>query len=161
MADKPLYVTTLNEELDIGAMLSEGGIHAKIFLGVQGNDIEAAKLALENTIFNKLDKEENIKVLTVRMFDILKQDNAEFFSGVSEIELITEDFRWFVNIVLRYGPSAVEIIEPDEVKLGLAEMHSIIADSADFSHMYSQQIIDMFKDPERKALYDKMISEQN
>ncbi len=160
MKDTPIDTKMYNEELDVGKIISEGGVLAKIYLEVQGNDLDAAKLALENTVQNRLAAEENISILKVSMYDILKDEKNEVFSGVAEIEFVADDFRWFLNTILRYGPAAVEIIEPSEVKLPMAMMHSISADVADFSHLYSQQIIKLLKEPERKALYEKMLGNE-
>ena len=156
MADKPVLTRKFNEALDTDALMREGGILARIYLGVQGNDKEAAKKALESTVNTRLAKEEHIRLLEVNMYDILKE-KKDYFSGVSDVRLIAEDFRWFVNMILRYGPSAVEIIEPEDVRLNMEQMHSLAADVCDFSHMYSEQIIAMFKDPERRALYERML----
>ena len=161
MAEKPLYTKKFNENIDLGRKMDEGGVLGTLYIGVQGNDEEAAKSALENTLFTKLAKEEYINLLEVSVFDIIKKKSKKkgekFFSGVAEVKLVADDFRWFVNIIMRYGPSAVEIVEPAEVKLNAEQMHSVVADVSDFVHMYSQQIIAMFKDPERAVLYDRML----
>ncbi|MBD3388903.1 MAG: hypothetical protein GF416_07535 [Candidatus Altiarchaeales archaeon] len=159
MADKPILVEKFNEKLDLDGKMREGGILAKVYLEVQGNDLEAAKKALENTIFNKLGAEENVNLLEVKMYDILKEE-GDHFSGVSEIHLVADDFRHFITTILRYGPSAVEITEPEEVTLNTEQMHNIVADVSDFTHMFSQQIISMLKDPERRALLEKVMSEK-
>jgi len=156
MADKPIVTKKYNEDLDVDLMVREGGILARIYLGVQGNDLKAAKKALENVLFKKLSAEPAISLLEIKMYDILKQKN-DFFSGVAEVMFVSDDFRGFLSIILRYGPSAVEIIEPSEVKLNSDQMHCISADACDVSHMYSEQIIAMFKDPERMALYQRML----
>jgi hypothetical protein len=157
MADKPVFTKKFNEGFDLEGKIGEGGVHAKIYLGVQGNDLKTAKKAFEDMLFKKLAAESSINLLEVRMFDIKKDKGAEYFSGVAEVSLVADDFRWFLNMILRYGPSAVEIMEPSEVKLGTEQMHSVAADVSDFVHMYSQQIIAMYKDPERRALLDKML----
>jgi len=165
MADKPILTKKFNEELDVGRMIDEGGIQARLYIGVQGNDLEAAKSALENTVFNRMAQEESIYLLEVKMFDILKdkgkKKGEKLFSGVAEVTLVAEDFRWFINTILRYGPSAFEIVDPPEVRLNSEQMHSLAADVSDFVHMYSQQIIAMFKDPERRHLYEKMLKGQD
>jgi len=161
MADKPLLTKKFNEDLDLGRKIDEGGILATLYIGVQGNDQEAAKAALDNTLFNKLANEENVNLLEINVFDIVeektKKKGEKFFSGVAEVKLVADDFRWFLNIILRYGPSAVEIVEPAEAKLDAEQMHSIVASVSDFVHMYSQQIIAMLKDPERAHLYDRVL----
>jgi hypothetical protein len=156
MADKPVLTKKFNKNLDRSRKIDEGGIAAKLYLGVQGNDLKTAKKALEKMALEKLVNEANIYVTEVNMYDITKGKDG-FFSGVAEVDLISEDYRTFVNIILRYGPSAFEISEPSSVKLSTDQMHAIAGDACDFAHMYSQQIIAMFKDPERMALYQKML----
>ena len=156
MADKPILERNFNKDLDVNLKLNEGGILGTIYLEIQGNDREAAKKALENTVYNRLVSEPNAHVLEVRMYDVKKEDGG-YFSGVAEVKLIADDFRWFLSTIMRYGPSAVEITEPSEARLGMEDMHSIVADVSDFTHMYSQQIIAMFKDPERRALYERIL----
>lgn len=157
MKDTPVDTMKFNTELDVDKILGEGGVIGRIYLGVQSTDVEAAKAALENTINNQLDREENIWLLEINMYDILKEDGTDMFSGVAEIEFIAEDYRWFVNTILKYGPSAVEIIEPGEISLTSDMMHAIVADAADFAHMYSSKLMQLLKDPERKELYERML----
>jgi len=156
MADKPVVIKQFNIGLDVGRKIEEGGIKTKLYLGVQGNDVKMAKKALDKMVFDRLVKEPTVSVTEVKLYDITKGKDG-FFSGVAEVDLVSDDFRSFVNIILRYGPSAFEISEPPSVKLGSDEMHAIAGDACDFAHMYSQQIIAMFKDPERMALYQKML----
>jgi hypothetical protein len=161
MADKPLYTKKFNEDIDLGRKMDEGGVLGTLYIGVQGNDKETAQTALENTLFKKLAEEDNISILEVNVYDILKgkgkKKGEHIFSGVAEVKLVADDFRWFVNTIMRYGPSAVEITEPSELKLNIEQMHSLVADVSDFVHLYSQQIIAMFKDPERASLLDRML----
>ena len=161
MADKPILTKKFNEDLDTGKIMDEGGVLAKLYIGVQGNDLAAAKNALETTIYTKMDAEANIYLLEAKMFDIMKEKGKKkgekIFSGVAEVTLVAEDFRWLVNTILKFGPAAIEIIEPTNVKLNAEQMHALVADVTDFVHMYSQQIIAMFKDPERRVLYDRML----
>ncbi len=160
MADKPIFTKAFNEDLDVDGKLGEGGILARLYIGVQGNELESAKKALDATVFNRMAKEEHISLLEVKMYDIMKEKAEKkgmtIFSGVAEVKVVADDYRWFVNAIIRYGPSAVEIMEPSDVKLDSEQMHSLVADVSDFVHMYSQQLIAMFKDPERRRLYEEM-----
>ncbi len=161
MADKPLLTKKFNDDIDLGRKLDEGGVLAILYISVRGNDQETVKTALENQIFTKMLKEDTISLLEVNMFDIIKEKEKKkgekYFSGVAEVKLVADDFRGLIDTILRNAPSAIEIIEPAEVKLNSEQMHSIVADVTDFVHMYSQQIIAMFKDPERAYLYDRML----
>lgn len=161
MADKPILTKKFNEDIDLGRKIDEGGVLATLYISVQGNDQETVKKALENQIFTKMETEEYISLLEVNMFDIIKEKHKKkgekFFSGVAEVKLVADDYRGLINTILRNAPSAIEILEPTEVKLDSEQMHSIVADITDFVHMYSQQIIAMFTDPERAHLYNKML----
>ncbi len=157
MPDKPILERSFNEDADVDKLLSEGCMHARLFMEVQGNDKDACQKALERTVFDSLVEEDSVTVLNVKFYE-LKQDAKEgFFSGVVEIDLLFRDFRWFVNVVMRYGPSAIELIEPHNVKLNLDEMQSILADVSELSQTFSSQILALLKDEERKKIYSQVV----
>jgi len=158
MADKPIVAETFNESLDVEKMVREGGVHAKIHLEVQGNDEEASKKALESVVNERMAKEKNLFLVHSKMYDIVKEEDAEVFSGVVEVELVSRDFRWFINMIMRYGPTAIEIIGPEEFRLNTDEAHSLVADISEMTQVYSHQIMSLLKDEERVALYNKLLS---
>jgi len=159
MGSEPLIDRRFNENIDVSKKIREGSILARGFIEVQGNNKAAAEKALETTIFGNLVGEKYVDVLRVRFFDIRKDESEDFFSGVAEVKFLVRDFRWFISVVMRYGPSAVEIIEPHSVNLSLDEMHSILADVSEVSQSYASQIMSLLKDEERKKLYQKILSE--
>ena len=158
MADEPLIEKRYNEKLDVPKRIKEGSLLARIYIEVQGNDEKAAKKALESTVFGNLLEEKYVDVLYVKFFNIQK-DKTESFSGVAEVKLLTRDFRWFASIVMRYGPSAIEIIEPHKVTLTLDDMHALLADMSEISQSYVSQIMILLKDDERRMMYEKILSE--
>lgn len=158
MADKPILEKDFNEDIDIENYVKDGAILARLFLEVQGNDKDAAKKALERTIFDSLGNEAHVTLLNVKFYEIRKDEEKEFYSGVVEVKLLVRDFRWFVSVVMRYGPSAIEIIEPQDVHMKMDEMQSLLADISEISQTYSSQIFALLKDGERKAIYEKMLN---
>ncbi|MBM3308964.1 MAG: hypothetical protein FJY77_01800 [Candidatus Altiarchaeales archaeon] len=159
MADKPILEKTFNEDLDLDEKLREGGILSRIYLEVQGNDLKAAKKALENTVLDRMVHEPDFHVLEVKMFDLVKEEGQEYYSGVIEIKSVARDFHAFLNVVMRYGPSAIEILSPEEITLKSDEMHAIVGDISNFVATYFANIFSMLKDEERVALYQKMLGE--
>ncbi|MFH1125983.1 MAG: hypothetical protein V1703_02555 [Candidatus Altiarchaeota archaeon] len=160
MADKPVLDKTFNEDLDVDEKLREGGILARLYLEVQGNDQKAAKKALENTVFDRLANEPDFYILSVKMFDLVRGEGQDYYSGVIEVKSVARDFRNFLKVIMRYGPSAIEIISPEEVTLKSDEMHSLVADVSDFVQAYFVNLFSMLKDEERVALYKKMFETQ-
>lgn len=159
MADEPILVKTFNEDLDVEGKLSEGGVLANLYLEVQGNDKEAAEKALEAMVFTKMASEPFAKLLEVKLFDLKPDDEGKYYSGVVEVKLVTDDFRWFVNLIMRYGPTAIEVIEPDEVHLSSDQMHSLVADVSEITQSLSARILSMLSSEERRKLYDNMVSQ--
>ncbi len=157
MKDKPILEKRFNEDLDVERLIEEGSILARIFIEVQGNDKETAHKALERTVFDSLRNEEHVNLLNVKFYELVKDKGGDFYSGVVEIKMLVKDFRWFVNVVMRYGPSAIEIIKPEEVHLSLDEMQSLLADVSELTQTYSSQIFALLKDDERRAIYQKML----
>ena len=158
MSDKPIVEKSFNEELDVEKMVKEGGVLARLFLEVQGNDKDAAQEALESTVFKQMAAETQVKLLEAKMFDILPdEEKKESFSGVVEVKVVAVDFRWFVNYIMRYGPSAVEIMQPEEVTLKGDEMHSLVSDVSEIVQTYSTRILSMLKDDEGRELYNKLV----
>ena len=160
MVDTPILEERFNEGIDIDKHLRSGAILGRLFIEVQSNDREAAENALHRTIFEGLAKESEVKLLYVKLFDILKDPAQDFFSGVVEVKLLVSDFRWFVSIVMRYGPTAIELIEPDRVTMSLDEMQSLLADVSEISQTFSSKILSLLKDDERKDLYGKILSKK-
>jgi len=160
MTDKPILEKDYGDEVDVDKELSEGCILARIFIEVQGNDKDTCQKALERTIFDSLASEENVSMINVKFYELTSDPEKSYFSGVVEVKLLLRDFRWFVSVVMRYGPSAIEIIEPHSVKLSLDEMQSLLADVSELSQTFSSQIFTLLKDEERKAIFDRMLKKK-
>ena len=157
MPDKPIFEEIFNEDIDVDRYLKDGAILARIFLEVQSNDRYAAERALKRTVFDNLSNEMGVNLIYVKLYDILKEKEKEFFSGVAEIKLLTRDFRSIATVAMKYGPSAIEIIEPDKVTLKMDEMLSLLADISEISQSFSSHFTALLKDDERRALYQKII----
>jgi hypothetical protein len=160
MADKPILERTFNEEMDVEKKVEEGCIYSRLYIEVQGNDKDKCEQALRRVIFDSLGHEPNVHLLTVKFFELQKDEEKNFYSGVVEVESLFRDFRWFINIVMRYGPSAIEIIEPQKgVSLSLEEMQAVIADISEQSQILSTRLLNLLKDDERKKVFERMLKE--
>ncbi|HIE33580.1 MAG TPA: hypothetical protein EYP86_00365 [Candidatus Altiarchaeales archaeon] len=158
MKDKPILEKRFNEGIDIDKRVREGSMLTRLFIEVQGNNKELAEKALENTIFNAMANERDVDLLYVKFYDIRKDKDQEFFSGVVEVKLLTRDFRTLVRVVMRYGPTAIELIEPDKIAMKMDEMQSLLADASEICQAYSSRLLALLKDEERRDLYQKILS---
>ncbi|MFH1789031.1 MAG: hypothetical protein ABH834_06595 [Candidatus Altiarchaeota archaeon] len=160
MSDKPVVDKKFNEDVNVSEQVADGAVLSTLYLEVQGNNKETAKKALEKTVFEKMLSEEYVTLLEARLFEIKKDEKADYYSGVAEVKVLARDFRWFINTVMRYGPSAIEILEPEEYHLSSDEMHSLVADVSEIVHAYTTQIMSFLRDEERVALYNKFLKKE-
>lgn len=62
---------------------------------------------------------------------------AEAYSGIVEAELWTQNYSTLVNVVISYGPSAVEILEPKKLSMDVGEAQSILTTVASMIHRFA------------------------
>ncbi|RLI93099.1 MAG: hypothetical protein DRO90_01025 [Candidatus Altiarchaeales archaeon] len=156
--DKPILEKRFNDKIDVERRVREGSILTRLFIEVQGNNKEIAEKVLENTIFHMLANEDDVDLIYAKFYDIRKDKSQMFFSGVVEVKLLTRDFRTLVNIVMRYGPSAIELIEPYEIRMSMDEMQSLLADVSEIVQAYSSKLLALLKDEERMTVYQRIIN---
>jgi|SRR3989338_5259063 len=102
---------------------------------------EVAKKALEN-LFVKLESDTRAKLYRKDFSGAKKVENPvqginEGWSVVSEIEFVSKKLDDVVAVVMEYGPSAVEILEPKEMKLGIGECQNILNGVSDMMHRFA------------------------
>ena len=59
------------------------------------------------------------------------------FSQVVDVELVAENFDKLVYIVMNYGPSAIEILEPDNIRIDIGEAQGILNTLAALVHRFA------------------------
>lgn len=59
------------------------------------------------------------------------------YSKTCEIELISRDFDSLVQIVIEYGPSAVELLEPKKLEIGLGDAQGILNRISQMMHRFA------------------------
>lgn len=62
---------------------------------------------------------------------------AEAYSQVVEVSLFIKDLPTLINIVMAFGPSSVEILEPKEMKIKIEEIQSISNLVASMMHQFA------------------------
>ncbi len=105
-----------------------------------GEDV--TKKALEN-LLEKLETDQRVKVYKKEFSQVKRVENPlpeikEGFSVVAEVEIIVKKFDELVQIVMEYGPSAVEILEPKELKLNIGDCQNVLNGVSDMMHRFAQ-----------------------
>ena len=73
----------------------------------------------------------------VEKLEIPPKGLAEAYSQVAEINILIKDMPTLINIVMAFGPSSVEILEPKEVKIRIDEVQSIANLVAAMMHQFA------------------------
>ncbi len=79
------------------------------------------------------------------------------FSCSTHVRLLAQDFSSLLGLCLRYGPLAVEIELPHEVRLSLDEAQSVLLDASQSTQDYVQYIMSKtMKEEEKQRLQEHL-----
>jgi hypothetical protein len=95
--------------------------------------IESVSLLIEN-----IKKEKGVKVLNQKIADSKKVENKDLFSSFAEIEIETENILILMDIMFRYMPAHIELIEPEKMQLETSDWNSILNNLAMKLHRYDE-----------------------
>ena len=123
--------------------MKEGWIRAWMMIECMAITPRAAKSALKTHV-RKMGNEKKIIIYKQdfkKMKEIekpLRGKNIEkAYSLVVEIELVSENFETLVFLVMNYGPSALEILEPEKLAMEANEAQGILNSVSDMVHRFA------------------------
>lgn len=132
-----------------------GKITAVFHIESQGNSEDAIKHALENLV-NELKSEKNVKIRNVSFSDIAK---SEFCSIIAEIEAEFADLRSYLLSALKFGPSAIEVLEPEEIEIDAKDFLKVIGEIIAITKMLKEKYGFYIAYPEKKKKPETGLSE--
>lgn len=117
--------------------VEEGWINARLIIEAQG---KPEKHVLNNL---KAIHDQIVTLPDVDVYDVKNEPANEvkdgFVSALMDLGIVVKDADLLMQLVLNYGPSAVIIIEPEEIKIDFRELQNILNDVTNFLHTISQQ----------------------
>lgn len=130
------------EEL-VKKRVKEGWIKSSMMVEVLAGTEEAAKSALKKHI-ESLEKEKIAIVCSKDFKDVTEtvhpyDRSKKAYSDVVEVELLTPKFESLLIIVMNYGPSSVEILEPDKIELKVGEAQGILNSVSEMLHTFASR----------------------
>jgi hypothetical protein len=131
----------MTSEEEINEKIKEGWLKAWMMFEVLAINEKVTKESLES-LMNKLEKDSRIKMYKKEFGEIKKVEkplpNIEFgYSLTCEIELISKKFDDLVQIVIEYGPSAVELLEPLKLNVNAGEAQTILTSISQLIHNFA------------------------
>lgn len=124
--------------------VENGWIRASAFIEVMAIKEEAAKKALEKHV-GKIEDQEGIKVYSKDFDDPEVVENpptdkaSKAYSQIVEIEFVVASVKNLMTFSMLYGPSSVEVIEPDSLEIKVDELQDMANSIAALIHQYASK----------------------
>ncbi|MBN2042760.1 MAG: hypothetical protein JW754_03045 [Candidatus Aenigmarchaeota archaeon] len=125
-------------EEDMKKRVKSGWIRSSVMVEAMAINEKAAKGALEKLI-ESLSSEENIMVYNKEFHEAQKVKKPlpnveEASSVIVEFDMLTINYDRLLYVVLNYGPSSIEILEPEHIKMDAGEAQNIANSLAAMIH---------------------------
>jgi len=121
--------------------LKDGWIKSCMAIEVLAITNEAAESSLTKHV-KKMEQEEDAMIYRKEFKETQTVPNPfrnppQAYSKVVEVELITRRLDDLLYMVMNYGPSSVEILEPGEIKIKIEEAQSMLNSVAEMIHTFA------------------------
>jgi len=128
---------------EIKEKVQKGWIHSKMWFDVLAVTKEAAEESLRNHI-EKIKKLENCIVIKEDFKEAIEVEKPlprveKAYSKAVEVEVLTKDIETLLSITIFFAPSAVEVLEPESLKITATTIQTIMNTVADLLHRFASQ----------------------
>jgi len=118
--------------------VKEGWFRSWIMFEALAINENVSRDALE-TLIKKLDMDNRVKIYKKSFGNAKKVEkpiqNVDVgYSVTCEISLVSKKFDYLAQIAIEYGPSAIEILEPEKFDLDVGEAQSILNSISQMMH---------------------------
>ena len=118
--------------------LKEGWIKAIVTVEVMAISEDTAKTSLIEHV-SQMKREDGLFVASEKYLDIRKIEKPfkgieAAYSYIVELETLVRNYERLVFIAMNYGPSGIEIIQPNKISLELWEAQGIVNSVSEMMH---------------------------
>lgn len=125
--------------------VSRGAVLALYHFDAHGKDPEAVKNSLIEFV-SRLSNERGVLYCKGEIEAAIEREGM--FSCASEVKILGENLNVLLNLALRYGPIAIEVLAPSEKKLDVQEIQNLLLDASQTSQDYANYILEKLMKPE-------------
>lgn len=111
-------------------------VRAVVILEILGRPQEYVKEAAD-ALVKKIGEEKGIKIKNSKIADLKKLEN-NLFSTFAELELEAENILVFIDLIFRYMPAHVEILEPAKLSLENFDLNNMLNGLVMKLHRYDE-----------------------
>lgn len=124
---------------DLAEKLEDGWIRALVTFEIVGKPKKHIEDSLKIYLAN-LKKDPRIEVLSEETAEAIEQE--ELWSTFSEVEMIVDEMATLVWIAMNFSPASIEIMEPSQKILQIAEMNAWLNDLLSQLHQIALEMRD-------------------
>lgn len=135
--------------------LEKGGVLARLYFDVYGNDKDAVEGMLVD-LSNRLTGANGV-VYAVGSIERALETEDKKWTAAAEVKVLTKSLTVLVKICATYGPMAIEVLKPTEIKLSMHDTQTLLMETAQMSHEFTTTLLFRTLSPEdRKDLAAKL-----
>ncbi|TAL46735.1 hypothetical protein EPN87_04485 [archaeon] len=129
------------DESEIQEKLKNGWIKSRLYIEIMAGEKQLAEDALKEHVRKLKDVKDSV-VLNEKYEGIQEVQNPpkgikQAFSEVVQIDLLARNIDTLLYIVIFYAPSAVEVLEPHDLKIGIEQVQTVMNSVADLVHRFA------------------------
>jgi hypothetical protein len=118
------------DKADADEFVQKGQLRVWAAFEVMASQEEIASDSLKKHI-EKLETDGRVKLYKKQFSDVKQVEKPlpnlkTGFSYICEVEFVVKDLEDLIKLVVEYGPSSIEIVEPAEMKLNITQTQSIL-----------------------------------
>lgn len=126
-----------------------------LYFDVYSDDKEGAEGMLVD-ISNRIAKEKGIVYAVGKIQRAMEMEGRKY-SAAAEIRVLTSSFHDLVRICMLYGPMAIELLKPTEIRLSMTAAQQLLLNTAQLSYDFTVAMLHRgLKPAERLELEKKM-----
>lgn len=129
------------EKPEADELVEKGYIRVWAAFEVLASREDVSKVSLENHI-KKLEDDERVKMYKKQFSDIKRVDKpfknlSVGYSYICETEFVVKNFEDLVKLVVEYGPSSIEILEPIRIDMNLTQAQNVLNFISTMMHKFA------------------------
>ena len=150
------------DEKKLEGMIAEasryGAVYAVLHFDAHGKESESVKNSLVDFL-SRLTKEKGVLYCKGEIDEVL-DDGKGSFSATAEVKILAENVSKMLDVCMRYGPVAIEILEPKEIKLKALDLQDLLLMASAVSKEYASYIVQKVWGPEELEKYKLRVQQQ-
>ncbi len=143
--DKYRLAEAVRRGLKTGQTIKPEEYKFRAYIIIEGiSENKAVLEQAQEAVLNAFKNDPRFEILDLNVEEVI--ENEGVFTSMFEAEVVTKTFHDLVYLVLNYGPSSVELIEPASFEIKASEAQAILVDIAEVIQMYTQTIAKLQKE---------------